>query len=88
MNCGSGVNGELTMLDILAIISFLISVLNLDENLSQSDKSDLLNNLQEETSVIINEINSHLIEQDEKLNTIIKLLEDKEWKLLVLFHVK
>ena len=39
---GSGENGEFTFLDILAILSFIIGAMNLDENLTQGDKQDLL----------------------------------------------
>lgn len=38
---GSGENGELTFLDTLAIASFLISMQNLDLNLTQEDKQEL-----------------------------------------------
>lgn len=78
MNCGSGPNGELTMLDVLAIVSFLISIINLDENLSQSDKADLQRSLQEEMQKALGELHSHLTTQDEKINKILELLEGKQ----------
>lgn len=78
MNCGSGLNGELTMLDVLAIVSFLISVVNLDENLSQSDKADLQNSLQEEMQKALDELHSHLTVQDKKIDRILELLEGKQ----------
>ena len=69
---GSGNNGEFTFLDELAIASFVIGIINLDENLGQSDKQELQNNLAEKADVILAEIHQHLEEQDKKLDEILK----------------
>ena len=42
---GSGDRGELTFIDLLSVLSFIIGILNLDENLTQSDKQDLQDSL-------------------------------------------
>ena len=52
-------------LDIIAIISFLIGLENLEENRKQSAKQEK----------IINEIEKHLTKQDEQYTKIIELLE-------------
>ena len=75
---GSGLQGEFTFMDLLGIISFLVGVQNLNENLTQNDKSDLQHDLSKQTHNIIAEINEHLAAQDKKLDYIIKLLEDKK----------
>ena len=73
---GSGPNGELTFLDWLAIFSFFLMMANYDENLSQSDKQDLQRDLSSEMNFVLNEVHSHLQEQDDKLDIIIKELKN------------
>ena len=66
------INNQLSMIDILSVLSFIISVINLDENLSQSDKQDLQNDLSNKIEKVINEIHGHLEQQDIKLDNILK----------------
>ena len=77
MNLGSGDNGEFTFLDIVSIASFLIGVMNLEENLTQGDKQELMENLSSKADLLLKEIHRHLEEQDSKLDEIIKRLEIK-----------
>lgn len=75
MNLGSGDNGEFTFLDIVSIASFLLGVMNLEENLTQNDKQELMENLSSKADLLLKEIHRHLKEQDRKLDEIIKRLE-------------
>lgn len=59
------------MMDMLNILSFVIGIVNYNENVSQS-------NLQEASDKILKEIHGHLEEQDEKIEHILDLLEGKE----------
>lgn len=77
---GSGQNGEWKFLDSIAILSYFIGVQNLDLNVTQenldrqtADVDAIVNNRIESA---LSEIHSHLKIQDEKLNTILKRLED------------
>lgn len=72
MNVGSGTNGELTFLDCLAVISFFVGVLNLEENLTQTDKQELQDDLDRKIKLVLDEIHQHLQTQDEKLDAILK----------------
>lgn len=63
MGLGNGDNGQFTFLDMISITSFLIGLMNLDENISQGD-------LQDKTQFIIDEIHAHLEEQDKLLKEI------------------
>ena len=72
---GSGENGQLTFLDTVAFISFIVGILNFEENLTQSDKQDLLEEFNDKASYLLTEIHTHLEEQDHKLDKIIELLE-------------
>ena len=76
MNIGSGVSGELTLLDILSIMSFYVGIMNLEENLTQGDKQDLQQDLTNKAEMLLNEIHSHLKLQDEKIDRILEVLEN------------
>lgn len=73
---GSGDNGEFTFLDLLAIASFFIGIGNYDMNLTQDDKQDLQNALSDETNLLLDEIHGHLKTQDDKIDRILRLLEE------------
>lgn len=78
MKTGSGENGELTLLDAISIMSFLIGLQNLDMNVTQTDAQKLQHNLDSNTQLIIKEIHRHLEEQDAKMaKTLVKLEEIK-----------
>lgn len=70
-------NEQFDFLDLLNILSFVIGILNYQENLTQSDKQELMNKVDEDTKTAIEEVHRHLQMQDEKIDTIMKLLEDK-----------
>ena len=65
---------EFTMLDILNILSFFIGILNLQENLTQNDKQDLINTVNKRTKIILDEVQKHLEIQDKKLDIILEKL--------------
>lgn len=73
---GSGDNGEFTFLDTLSILSFAIALENLDANLTQNDKQELMEELNEKTDRLLNEIHNHLKEQDKKLDSIIEVMKN------------
>lgn len=77
MNLGSGDNGEFTFLDVISIASFLIGVMNLEENMTQGDKQEILEDLSSKADLLLKEIHRHLETQDQKLDEIIKRLETK-----------
>lgn len=64
-------NGQLDFLDLISIMSFCISLMNLDENISQGDLADSADRL-------LNEIHGHLTNQDIKLDLIMQRLEELE----------
>lgn len=67
-------NGEQWgLLDAVTLISFGIALQNLDENITQSDKDDLQEELSKRAEEILRDIHAHLAEQDRMLK---KILED------------
>lgn len=77
MKIGSNENGQLTLIDILSILSFLIGVENLDQNMTQNDKADLQSQLSERADLILSEVHRHLQEQDDKIDRILSILESE-----------
>lgn len=61
-------NRELSLLDIISIVSFVIGVANYEENVDQSS-------LQQVTDKAIAEIHAHLKMQDDKIDKILEILE-------------
>lgn len=73
---GSGMNGQLTFLDNVSLMSFFISLMNLNENLTQNDKQDLQKFLENESKIILDKVQKHLQIQDQKIDLILKKLEE------------
>lgn len=69
-------NENLDFLDIITLLGFIVSVENLNANLTQNDKQDLQNDLSEKADKILNEIHTHLEEQDKKIDYIIERLNN------------
>ena len=59
------------LLDAIAMVSFIIGLLNYGENIDQSTMNDAVQSA-------VNDIHDHLAEQDEKITKILQLLEDKK----------
>lgn len=69
-------NNQLTFLDAISVMSFCISLMNLNENLSQGDKQDLQNDLAEKMEIILQEMHSHLEKQDIKIDKILEVVSN------------
>lgn len=65
---------QLSFIDIISIASFLVSIENLEENLTQSDKQDLQKELSDKADLLLKEIHEHLERQDNKIDEIIRRL--------------
>ena len=62
------------MLDTLTVVSFLIGVANYRENLTQSDKDDLLKKLDTQTKEILENLQKEIGEQNRMLKEILERL--------------
>ena len=60
----------------VALASFILGIMNFQENLTQNDKSEILQNSQNVSDLIIQKIDSHLQRQDQKIDQIIQELEN------------
>ena len=58
-------------MDALALVSFVIGVANYNENLSQSDKDDMMQALDEKTNRMLVRLEADLEEQNEMLRQIL-----------------
>lgn len=59
----------------LNLASFIIGLINYQENLTQSDKSEILQNSQNVSDEIIKKIDEHLQRQDRKIDEILAILK-------------
>lgn len=71
-------NRQLTWLDFLNVLSFMIGLENLEANLTQSDKQDLQHDLTVTAERLLNEIHAHLEKQDAKIDEIMAHLEGRK----------
>ena len=67
--------GQLDFLDLISIMSFVIALMNLDENMTQGDKQELQQDLANKADALLDEIHAHLEEQDIKLDRIMEELK-------------
>ena len=68
-------NNQLEFLDMLNIASFCIGLMNLNSNLTQNDKQELEEQLNKSVQKLLQEIHTHLEQQDKKIDLILKKLE-------------
>lgn len=59
------------LLDAIAMVSFIIGLLNYGENIDQSTMNDAVQSA-------VQDIHEHLTEQDEKITKILQLLGDEK----------
>ena len=71
-------NRELDFIDLLSIMSFVIGIMNLDENVTQSDKQELMKELDNKTNKLLTELKKELNYQNELLE---RILNDKDKKI-------
>lgn len=61
---------------ILNVVSLVIGLMNFQENLTQSDKQDIVSNFDKKGDYLLNEIHSHLEKQDKKIDEILAILKE------------
>ena len=67
-----------SLLDVLNVVSFLIGVANYNENLTQTDKQELIHKLDKQTSELLSQLNAHLERQDKNIDKLLTMLEVKQ----------
>lgn len=78
MNLKDG--NQFDFLDTLSVLSFCIAIMNLDENITQGDKQDLMEELSQKADLLLSEIHGHLEAQDKKIDEILRRLNHEENK--------
>lgn len=62
-------------MDALSLVSFMVGIANYNENLSQSDKDDLMTSLDKTTNSMLTRLEKDLEEQNIMLREILEKLE-------------
>ena len=68
-------NHNQDFMDAIAILSFVIGIENYEENLSQSDKDDIMQAIDEKTSGILEAIKTELENQNKMLRQMLEILK-------------
>ena len=68
------------LMDAINIASYLIGVANYNENLTQNDKAEIMNKLDEQTKDILQQIEDAIIKQNEMLEEILRRLDNGQGK--------
>lgn len=63
------------LLDALTLVSFVVGVANYNENLTQSDKDDIMKSLDQHTNDMLQKVQESLEEQNVMLREILNRLE-------------
>lgn len=71
-------NGQLDIMDIISLASFLVGIENLGENREQSAQNDVNAANDKQASYLLSEIGKRLDKQDETLDRIVEKLEQLE----------
>ena len=66
------------LLDAMSVMSFVIGLMNLNENLTQGDKQELISEFSNKADILLKEIHNHLELQDIRLNQILERLENND----------
>lgn len=69
-------SGELTLLDLISIISFCVGLQNLELNITSADIDEQTQILNKSLKRVVDDIHNHLSVQDAKLNLILNKLEE------------
>ena len=65
------------LLDAISIVSFMVGIANYNENLTQSDKDDLLKKLDQQTKDILVRLEGAVEEQNKMLKEILRRLDKR-----------
>ena len=63
-------NKQLDFIDLISLMSFVIGLQNLEENLTQGDKQELMQTVDEKTERVLREVKKELEYQNKILNYI------------------
>lgn len=63
-------------LEFMTVLEFVITLINYETNLEQSDNDDIMKELDQKTSILIERLEKDLQEQNALLQEILKKLEE------------
>ena len=63
-------------LDTLSVVGFIIGIMNYNENLSQSDKDDMLQRINNNMQELLEKLEEDIAEQNEMLQEILDIVRE------------
>ena len=73
----SNSNNNLSFIDVINILDFMLGLENLDMNITQNDMQELQSKFNNELESVVSEIHGHLNIQDDKIDEILDILNKK-----------
>lgn len=74
---GSGANGELTFIDLISLVSFIVGLENLELNITQEDvekqTAEIDKRVNDQLKQALLELHMHLEQQDDKIDRLLEL---------------
>ena len=64
-------------INAIQIVSLIVDLMNYKENLTQSDKDDIMNHLDQQTKDILTKVQDALEDQNKMLREILRLLQEE-----------
>ena len=65
-------------LDTIAVLGFIIGIMNYDENLSQSDKDDMIQQFNSKAEELLEKLERDIEEQNDMLREILSILKENK----------
>ena len=69
-------NSEIKLMDALNLMSLFIGLSNLDANLTQNDKQELIEDMHSSLEKMVADVHNHLERQDKKINEMYKMISE------------
>lgn len=69
-------NNQIQLMDVLNLMSLFIELLNLDANLTQNDKQELIEDMHQSLHQMVDDIHDHLQKQDQKIDDMYRMISD------------
>ena len=69
-------DNQIQLMDALNLMSLFIGLSNLDANLTQNDKQELIEDMHQSLEQMVNDVHGHLEKQDQKINEMYRMISE------------
>ena len=69
-------NNQIQLMDALNLMSLFIGLSNLDANLTQNDKQELIEDMHQSLQQMVDDVHDHLQKQDQKIDDMYRMISE------------